>query len=796
MPKFQLDGKHATFDLFGDPFVKGIWEQRYKAEGERNIADTFLRVVHGVYAKDEDPDARTQAFEALRLGLFIPAGRILSSAGLPNTKSTLQNCYVSCTIEDSIEGIHKAYSEAMITLGRYGGIGMDFSPIRPKGAKVGVQGLTSPGVVHWMQMWHEGADRVKQAGHRRGAMMGTLRDSHPDILDFIEAKHTKGALTNFNVSILVSDAFMQAVRDDADWYLGHPKPSTDPTPIRGMIAIGGEQCWVYKIIKARELWEKIMRSTYEYSEPGVIFIDKINNANNLWYCEDIRCTNPCGEQPLPPYGACNLGHINLARMVMDPFTSEAKIDWELLRSTVRVAVRFLDNVIDVSNFPLDEQAIEQQQKRRIGLGVTGLADMLIQLGLSYGQLEARNKVSSIMEGIARTAYHTSYLLATKHGAFPLYDNIRHGKKGLAARMNQLGAWHRDCGTRNSLLLTVAPTGTTSIVFGNVSSGIEPNFAFRTNRKVWVANNEFETHTNESFISRFATHCGLEIASLDAAITASMLHPDDHIKMQAVVQEWIDASVTKTVNCPADIGFEHFKAIYEDAYDSGCKGCTAYRPSDVRGSVIEDVDNAKALTGEPMPVQAEVNTVELQPTHIDNIILTGHLKPQPLKRPDLLVGCTYKLKWPHFNDNIFLTINESDGRPYEVFIASMDLRNIEWIVLACVQLSLSLRRGENATELAALFKKIQGASEGSFVAGKYYSSLVAYIGDILEQHFQKYELVGNKMSDAGAGIGLGDKVVHGSETMRVTYKKCPKCSAPLIMSEGCENCPSCGHSKCS
>lgn len=884
-----LDPLHRSFDIFEDKFVQEIWEKRYKAISDGNILETFNRVAHGI-AKAEmdmykDPTAfseqKEKFYEVMKLGLFIPAGRILASAGIVGTKSTLQNCYVSCKIEDSMEGIHKAFAEAMTTLGRFGGIGTDFTPIRPKGAKVGNQGLTSPGVIKWMEMFHDGADRVKQAGHRRGAMMGTLRCDHPDIEDFIVAKHTQGTLTNFNVSVLITDEFMDAVQKNKDWMLFHEKP----TP--AMVLDGNVNLWyfgnhrpdayIYKTMKARELWEKITRSTYKYSEPGVIFIDRINQMNNLAYCEDIQCTNPCGEQPLPPYGACNLGHINLSRLVLHPFEDGAVINWDLLRQVIPIAVRFLDNVIDVSEFPLDKQKQEQVDKRRIGLGVTGLADMLIQLGIKYGSPQALELTERVMKVIAMYTYLASTELAKHREPFPLYQRDDYVKAPFVKKMIEKGV-NLQQGIRNSLLLTVAPVGTTSIVFGNISSGIEPVFAYHMERKVSISNTETEMHRNEAFISRFYHHVmgrfnGLTIHDWPAAIKATEVTVDQHVAMQGVVQEWIDASVTKTVNCPEGISYEDFVKVYDKAYAAGCKGTTTYIPSEVRGFVIQEAgknvepdeavrskgdETVDGQTREPSdrgfiptsPIdtgaifkatgrlkqelwtsirakqaQAEKDgsigysldpeEVEVWQNHVTaQAILASQIRvgevarqePVVVKRPEVLVGCTYKIKWQHHKDNIYLTVNENEGRPFEIFVASMDLKNIEWTVASCLMVSRCLRNGENLIDLAKMLQKVQGAHEGAWAGGKYYTSLVQYIGVILEQHAGKYDAINMKaMPDVILPDGtMVDYKLSGSHSdsnvERVPPPSggniCPDCMAPtLVHQEGCLKCGNCGYNKC-
>ncbi len=447
----QLDPLHRSLNLFANEFSQDIWEKRYQHKGkipDNIIADTFYRTIKHVCV-GESSEVRGALYELMLYGIFMPAGRILASAGVDGTNSTLQNCYVGRTIEDSVEGIMQAYNESMTTLARFGGIGNDFSPIRPKNAKIGTQGLVHPGVIHWMDMWHEGAEKIKQAGHRRGAMMGTLRCDHPDIYDFITAKNTPGRLTNFNISVLITDKFMNAVADDEEWPLVHRAH-----PAEGTYGISDDEQYIWRIVKARDLWGAIMRNTYEYAEPGVIFVDRINQQNNLAYCETINCTNPCGEQPLPPFGACNLGHINLGRLVNRPFTPEAEINYELLDFAIKHAVLFLDNVIDVSNFPLPQQKEEQRTKRRIGLGISGLHDMLIQLGLTYGTAEAAKHTAHLMQYFAIRTYAHSIELAKTKGAFPAYVHNEYTRRPF---VKNLGMQLPKYGIRNSVLLTVAPT---------------------------------------------------------------------------------------------------------------------------------------------------------------------------------------------------------------------------------------------------------------------------------------------------------------------------------------------------
>lgn len=793
----MLDPLHKSFNLFDDPFCKEIWQARYAAKGETSIYDTFQRVVAATYAKDPRRDEfQGDAGDALSLGLFLPAGRILNSAGL-DSKSTGHNCFVSTTIEDSVEGIHRALSEAMITLSRFGGIGMDFSPIRPKGAKVGSQGLVSAGVLNWMSLWHEGAERIMQSGHRRGAMMGTLDISHPDILDFIEAKRSKGQLTNFNISVLVSDAFMKAVENNEEWVLYHKaEPAVSSLGIGAVHDMYHEgpnfNMYIYKRLRARELWEKILRNTHEFSEPGVIFIDRVNKENNLGYCENIRCCNPCGEQFLAPYGACNLGHLNLARMVNRPFTPYSNINWPLLNATIAIAVRFLDNIIDVSNFPLEAQKDEQIAKRLLGLGVTGLADMLMQMGVNYNSASAIDMTDKVMEFIAENVYSESRELAKERGTFPAWK-AKFGQQGFAGKLRTVKLFGNK--TRNGRILTVAPTGTVSIVFGNVSSGIEPCFAFKQNRKVWVDNKKQETHPNESFIKRFYHHVsGYHIEQYPHAQTMKDVSALDQVRMQAIVQKWIDASVSKTVSVAQDISFIDFEEVYNVAYNVGCKGCTTYRPSEIRGSVIDNADDDNNDNRTSFPI-ADMGANEYMSA---NEYIEPWPTPAPIeqytfspkyKRPEALPGITIKLKWPGLEDNAFLTITEENGRPAEIFISSRDLKNIEWSTIACIMASRCLRNNENPLDIAKYFKGIQGAHDGHFIGDRYYTSLPQFIGYKLEEHFLKYtqEEVTQPIDPPSPAEKLFSHLRNPI---------CPKCAAPsLEVKEGCKTCSNCGWSQC-
>ena len=498
---------------------------------------------------------------------FLPAGRILAGAGAGRSV-TLFNCFVMGRIEDDLSSIFENVKEAALTMQLGGGIGHDFSTLRPKGALVKSIGADASGPVSFMDVWDAMCRTIMSAGARRGAMMATLRCDHPDIEAFIDAKSEPNRLRNFNLSVLVTDAFIAAVRNDAPWNL----------------VFDGK---IYRTVEARALWDRIMRATYDYAEPGVVFIDRINAENNLAYCEQISCTNPCGEQPLPPHGACLLGSINLARLIDKPFAVDARLDEARLEALTATAVRFLDNAIDISNYPLAAQKQEAKAKRRIGLGVTGLADALILAGVRYGTPEAAALAGRWMAIIERAAYLASAELAREKGAFPLYDAERflaapHVQR-LPEDVRSAIAQH---GIRNGLLTSIAPTGTISLLAGNVSSGVEPVFDFRYERRVLERDGGSRTETVEDYAhALFREKFGPAAPLPPAFVTAEELSPREHLEMQAALQRHVDSSISKTINCPADLSFEAFKDVYLQAYDLGLKGCTTYRPNAVTGSVL-------------------------------------------------------------------------------------------------------------------------------------------------------------------------------------------------------------------
>jgi len=669
------------------------------------------------------------------------------------------------TVPDSMGGIFDMLKEAALTMQQGGGIGYDFSTIRPRGADVHGVAADASGPLSFMDVWDAMCRTIMSAGSRRGAMMATMRCDHPDIEQFITAKSDPARLRMFNMSVLVTDAFMEAVKADGPWEL-----------------VFGDK--VYHTVQARDLWNKIMQATYDYAEPGVIFIDRINQANNLSYVETIAATNPCGEQPLPPYGACLLGSVNLARLVAQPFEKTAHLNEKAMQELVATAVRMMDNVVDASKFPLPEQAAEAQAKRRIGLGVTGLADALLMLGLRYGSDEAARQTERWLHAIARAAYLASVDLAKEKGAFPLFDAEKYLTSGTMQQMDDdVRDAIREHGIRNALLTSIAPTGTISLYAGNVSSGIEPVFAYAYTRKVLQKDgSRTEEEVVDYAVQMWRDKFG-DVELPDYFVNAQTLSPSDHVKMQAAAQKWIDSSISKTINCPEDISFDAFKDVYMQAWDQGCKGCTTYRPNDVTGSVLTVSESDDKAPGENANAPHEVDG--------GDVIYMS----EPLDRPQSLEGSTYKLKWPDSEHAIYLTINDivigGHRRPFEVFINSKNMEHYAWTLALTRMISAVFRRGGDVSFVVEELKAVFDPRGGAWVKGKYIPSILAAIGGVIEQHLISIGFL------EGEGMGLkSDPQAQVVNMDAPRGKACPSCGQfDMVMIEGCMTCRSCGHSKC-
>ena len=776
------------------PISSRIWDMKYRLKDaagnpvDGTIEDTWRRVARALASVEEQPDRWEPVFyEALAGFKFLPAGRILAGAGA-DRQVTLFNCFVMGRVADDMTAIFENLKEAALTMQQGGGIGYDFSTLRPKGAPVKGVGTDASGPLPFMDCWDAMCRTIMSAGFRRGAMMGCLRCDHPDIEAFIEAKRDPGRLRMFNLSVLVTDAFMQAVRENGAWELA----------FEGV---------VYKTISARELWERIIRSTYAYAEPGVIFIDRINQANNLAYCEEIFATNPCGEQPLPPYGACLLGSINLASLVSDPFEEGAAVDMERLVALTGTAVRMLDNAIDCSRFPVEAQKAEAWAKRRIGLGVTGLADALIMCRTRYGSAAGNSLVERWMGALRRAAYLASAELAQEKGSFPLYDVGGYGGSPMVRGLeDDVRAAIAASGMRNALLTSVAPTGTISLLAGNISSGIEPVFSYSYTRNVLMPDGSRRAEAVEDHAYLLYRRLKGDAAPLpDYFVDAQSLGPEDHLAVQARVQAFVDSSISKTINCPEQMAFEDFREIYTRAYELGCKGCTTYRPNEVTGAVLESAGAGGAGNGrsgqglgERLPaVRQNELPLDKPPARPEDEFEAGavvHLT-RALERPEALQGSTYKIRWPGSEHAMYITINDivRDGRrqPFEIFINTKNPEHQAWTLALTRMMSAVFRRGGDVSFIVEELKAVFDPTGGQWFEGKYVPSILALIGMVIEGHLLEIGAVEARdervlqAGDGGGGRGSGRRP-----------KLCARCGQPdLVYREGCDVCLSCGYSKC-
>ncbi|WP_298837748.1 adenosylcobalamin-dependent ribonucleoside-diphosphate reductase [uncultured Roseobacter sp.] len=829
---------------FAAPIAEQIWDMKYRfkeADGtprDATVEDTWRRIARDLASVEKEPALWEDRFyAALEDFKYLPAGRITAGAGTARSV-TLFNCFVMGTVPDSMGGIFDMLKEAALTMQQGGGIGYDFSTIRPRGADVRGVAADASGPLSFMDVWDAMCRTIMSAGSRRGAMMATMRCDHPDVEDFIAAKSDPARLRMFNMSVLITDPFMEAVKADGPWDL----------------VFDGR---VYRTLQARDLWNRIMQATYDYAEPGVIFIDRINAANNLSYCETIAATNPCGEQPLPPYGACLLGSVNLARLVTDAFEEGAALDEAALGDLVAVAVRMMDNVVDASRFPLEAQAREAQAKRRIGLGVTGLADALLMVGLRYGSDEAARQTGRWLRLIARAAYLASVQLSKEKGAFPLFDAEGYLASGTMQMMDEdVREAVREHGIRNALLTSIAPTGTISLYAGNVSSGIEPVFAYAYTRKVLQKDgSRTEEEVVDYAVQMWREKFG-DVELPEYFVNAQTLAPEDHVKMQAAAQKWVDSSISKTINCPEDISFDAFKDVYMQAWDTGCKGCTTYRPNAVTGSVLSVSEEKKPIletAAERLKWAQENAGFDTQKTAADKlgvarsryanwttgmqdlskegaklaaehfgvsagwllfgdaetapeVITTSDAEPQqphgdviymsePLDRPSELEGNTYKVKWPDSEHALYITVNDivlnGHRRPFEVFINSKNMEHFAWTVALTRMISAVFRRGGDVSFVVEELKAVFDPRGGAWMQGKYIPSILAAIGGVIEQHMIATGFI------AGEGMGLKSDPqaqVVGLENQR--GQACSSCGQyDLRMVEGCMTCGSCGYSKC-
>jgi ribonucleoside-diphosphate reductase alpha chain len=809
----QLAPQEVSLDVLREKYAKG---------DEQDIADVRARVARALAALEpaESRAELEQRFLWAQEQGFVPAGRINSAVGL-GIKATLINCFVqpvgdSITgVEDGLPGIYTALSEAAETMRRGGGVGYDFSAIRPLGSKVrGTQSRAS-GPVSYMEVFDSSCRTVESAGARRGAQMGVLRIDHPDVEQFIAAKDS-GGFSNFNLSVGVTDAFMQAVAADTPFDLVHEAEPGDEQ-IEAGATQRADGKWIYRQIPARALWDRIMHSTYDHAEPGVLFIDRMNAENNLWYCETLRATNPCGEQPLPAYGCCDLGSLNLTAFVDAAFTPEAQFDFSRMREVAAVAVRMLDLVLDTTQWPLQQHADEAAAKRRIGLGFLGLGSALVMLGLRYDAPEGRALAARIAMELRDAAYEASVELAREKGPFPLFDAERYLQGQFTARLSPaLRAAIAEHGIRNSHLLSIAPTGTISLAFAdNASNGIEPAYSWTYQRKKRQPDGSSRIYEVADHAWRLYRQLGHDVTG-DAAlppqfVTALQMRAMDHLMMMEAVQPFVDTAISKTVNVPVDYPYDDFRDLYTEAWRAGLKGLATYRPNEVLGSVLSATPQAE------------------KPAVPEDDPLRKRFERRPLGE---LESVTSKIEYSTQEGKkaVYLTVSfiHADGvhegqpvtveRPFEFFMpANQRSDGQQWITASMRLLSMVARAGSPIAKALADMREVvweKGPVRCGYLTREdgtqvpvYHDSEVAAIAFMLQRILIRrgfLDAYGNQMPVPQLARRYAERQCYGQDSTvqpvatttegvapSASGAKCPECGARALRKiDGCTRCTEC------
>jgi ribonucleoside-diphosphate reductase alpha chain len=800
--------------------------EKYAKGTEASISDVQERVASALVLV-EQPDLQAyygEKFLWAQQNGFVPAGRINSAAGM-NLRATLINCFVQ-PVGDSVSGqsdgkpsIYTALSDAAETMRRGGGVGYDFSTIRPKDSLVRGTRSRASGPVSFMQVFNASCSTVESAGARRGAQMGVLRGDHPDILEFIRSKD-QGGLSNFNISIGVTDEFMQAVSNDSDFCLVHKAEPSEERKAAGAYQ-REDGVWVHETIRARTLWEEVMKSTYDHAEPGILFLSRMNTDNNLYYCETIEATNPCAEQPLPDYGCCCLGSINLTRFVKEPFSKDVSFDFEAFQAVVTVAIRMLDNVLEATAWPLPQQKAEAMSKRRIGLGYLGLGSMLVMMGLRYDSDAGRALAQQISTVMRDAAYLASVDLAKEKGAFTLFDSTQYLAGNFAKRLPKaIRAAIAKHGLRNSHLLSIAPTGTITLAFAdNASNGIEPAFSWVYNRKKRMQDGTTQTYEVADHAWRLYRQMGNDVSDdtkLPAPfVTALNMSASDHMKMLQVVQPFVDSAISKTVNVPADYPYADFQNLYMDAWRAGLKGLATYRPNSILGSVLSVANEAPAIVETMTP---------------DDDLLRKQFDRRPLGDLESVTSkvqyMTYEGKKIVYLTVSFIHITGMVGgelitieRPFEFFMpAGQKSEDQQWITASMRLLSMAARSGGSIAKALADLREVvwdKGpvrcgmiAKDDGSQAPLFHDSEVAAIGYSLQRTLMKRgfldatgnqvptQILAERFKQKHQDYAIDD-LAASADSSPISYiatgKKCPECGAYALQKvDGCSRCVSCGY----
>jgi ribonucleoside-diphosphate reductase alpha chain len=792
---------HQIPALAPQPISQDVLREKYLKPGEQSEADLLRRVARALASVEAEPlraEWEERFFDNLQAGA-IGAGRIMSAAGT-DLQATLINCFVQ-PVGDAIQGrdeegfpgIYEALREAAETMRRGGGVGYDFSRIRPRGAVVRATASLASGPCSYMDVFDHSCSTVESAGARRGAQMGVLRIDHPDVLEFITAKRTPGRWNNFNVSVAVTDEFIRTLQAGGDWALVH-KAKPGPALVAQGAHLRPDGLWVYRTVPAQQLWDTVMRSTYDFAEPGVLFMDTMNRDNNLRYAELISATNPCSEQPLPPYGCCDLGPVILTRFVTHPFGfgGVPAFDFERFAKTVAVQVRALDNVLDLTYWPLPQQQKESQAKRRIGVGFTGLGNALAMLRLRYDAPEGREMAARIGRCMRDAAYAASVELAKEKGAFRLFDADKYLEAGtFASRLDEpLKQQIREHGIRNSHLLSVAPTGTVSLAFAdNASNGIEPPFSWTYHRKKREADGSSSEYVVEDHAWRLYRSLGGDTAKLPPYFVSALEMPAaDHLAMMQAVQPYIDTAISKTVNVPADYPYADFQGLYLEAWRAGLKGLATYRPNDILGSVLSTTSQAggRAPEAERRKVDPMRAMIESRPK--------GQL-PGVVEKVDYW---TQQGRQTLYIVVSFLPVEDGRERAIEFFMpVGQSGESQQWITSSMRLLSLAARGGFLERALADMRKVAwdrgpvrlgtYAKADGSSVP-MWHDSEVAAIAYAIQN------IIARRNGEPVAQLAtLPAPPTSAAAPAMMAGAKCPECGAhAMIRKDGCEFCTSCGH----